>query len=59
MKKWSSRWFLMSVYGITASIVLSWEFGEPSAFIAVTTIALGGGHLTNVMERRNSRPEED
>jgi hypothetical protein len=53
MTKWSSRWFLMSVVLSVGAFVLSWKFGEASSFTAIATVALGGGHFTNVMERRH------
>ena len=58
MTKWSSRWFLMSVVLSVGAFVLSWKFGEASSFTAIATVALGGGHFTNVMERRNPPRDE-
>ncbi len=58
MKKWSSRWFLMSVILCALAFFLSVWLRDSSSFTAVATVALGGGHMTNVMERRNPTQDE-
>lgn len=52
--KWTSRWFLMSVLLSTGAFVLAWVLEDPAPFTAIGTVALGGGHATNVMERRQA-----
>ena len=39
------------VFGVGA-FVLGWKFGDPMSFAAVASVALGGGHLTNAIERK-------
>ncbi len=56
--KWGSRWFLMSVILCACAFYLAIRFEDVSAFTAIATVALGGGHFTNVMERRNPPRDE-
>lgn len=49
--RWSSRWFLLSLLFGVGSFVLAWKTGDAASFAAVASVALGGGHLTNVAER--------
>ncbi len=58
MKKWGSRWFLMSVLLCALAFFLSVWLRDSSSFTAVATVALGGGHFTNAMERRNPTTDE-
>ncbi len=52
MKKLGSRWIVMSVVLCALAFYLAIRFEDVSAFTAIATVALGGGHFTNVMERR-------
>jgi len=54
--RWGSRYFLLSVLLSVGAFALSWVTSDLSAFTAIGTVALGGGHLTNVMERKALAP---
>jgi len=57
--KWTSRWFLLSVVLCVGAFVLAWRMESVGVFTAVAVAALGGGHATNVMERRYPRTYPD
>lgn len=50
-----NRYFLLSVVFAVGGFVLAWRWGEPGSFAMIASVALGGGHLTNVSERWNER----
>ena len=54
--KWTSRWFLLSAVFGALGFALSWWLKDASAFTAIATVALGGGHVTNWAERRYPQP---
>ena len=47
-----NRYFILSVVFGAGAFVLGWKFGDPMSFATVASVALGGGHLTNAVERR-------
>lgn len=53
-----NRWFALSVLLATGAFVLSWVLQDATAFTAIGTTALAGGHLTNISERMKPRPME-
>lgn len=46
-----SRWLFLSVLFAVGGFALSWKWGEPGAFASIASVALLGGHATNVTER--------
>ena len=48
MNRWlASRWLVLTVLFGLAAFWLSWYLKDGSVFTAVSTVGLGGGHLTN------------
>lgn len=54
-----NRYFVLSCLFGLAAFVLSLYLKDGTAFTAVGTVALGGGHLTNVAERFKTTPEAE
>lgn len=53
-----NRYFTLSCFFGLAAFVLSVYLKDGTIFTAVGTVALGGGHLTNVAERFNPQVDE-
>jgi hypothetical protein len=54
-----NRWFVLSLLCTVGAFVLAWVEHDPQTFAAVASVALGGGHLTNVVERWASDPRRE
>lgn len=57
--RWSSRWFLLSLLFGVGAFALAWKIGDASVFAAIGSVALAGGHATNVAERMRSKADTD
>jgi hypothetical protein len=57
--RWSSRWFLLSLLFGVGAFALAWKTGDTSVFAAIGSVALAGGHATNVAERIKRLPDTD
>lgn len=46
------RWYLLSWACVVAGFVLVWFGKDVGSFAVIASVALAGGHATNVAERR-------
>lgn len=53
-----NRYFALSIIFGVGAFVLGWRFHDASSFAEVAMVALGGGHLTNAIERYRATPPE-
>lgn len=50
-RRFTSRAFLLSAFGLAGSFVLSWVLREALPFVTVAPVAIGGSHAVNWKER--------